>query len=97
MKNQILMLLALLVSVASFGQKNEIKAAEKAVKKGDFATALTQVNALDGMVSSMDEKTLVKYYYLRGETYAGMSKTYPSKENYAEADSSFQSLFELVE
>ncbi len=52
MKNQILMLLALFVSVASFGQKNEIKAAEKAVKKGDFATALTQVNALDGMAIS---------------------------------------------
>ena len=61
MRNQIVMLFALLISVASFAQKNEIKAAEKAVKKGDFAAALTQVNALDGMVSNMDDKTLPKY------------------------------------
>jgi tetratricopeptide (TPR) repeat protein len=95
MKNLILVFFALLVSVASFAQKNEIKAAEKAVKKGDFAAALTQVNALDGMVSSMDDKTLPKYYYLRGETYAGMAKTDPSKQNYSEAASSFQNLFDI--
>lgn len=97
MRNQIVMLFALLISVASFAQKNEIKAAEKAVKKGDFAAALTQVNALDGMVSNMDDKTLPKYYYLRGETYAGLSKTDPSKENYKEAAGSFEKLFEAEE
>ena len=92
-----MMLFALLISAASFAQKNEIKAAEKAVKKGDFAAALTQVNALDGMVGSMDDKTLPKYWYLRGETYAGLSKTDPSEENYKEAAGSFQKLFEAEE
>ena len=95
MKNQILMLFALLISVTAFAQKDEIKAAEKAIKKGDFASALTEVNKLDGMVSGMDEKTLPKYYYLRGETYAGLSKTDPSKENYKEAANSFHKLFEV--
>lgn len=97
MRNQILMLLALMISVTSFAQKDEIKAAEKAVKKGDFAAALTQVTALDGMVESLDEKTLPKYYYLRGETYAGMSKTDPSSDNYSQAAQSFQNLFEAEE
>jgi len=89
------MLFALLISVTAFAQKDEIKAAEKAIKKGDFASALTEVNKLDGMVSGMDEKTLPKYYYLRGETYAGLSKTDPSKENYKEAANSFHKLFEV--
>jgi len=44
MRNQIVMLFALLISVASFAQKDEIKAAEKAVKKGDFAAALTGIS-----------------------------------------------------
>lgn len=91
------MLFALLISVTAFAQKDEIKAAEKAIKKGDFAAALTEVNKLDGMVSSMDDKTLPKYYYLRGETYAGMAKTDPSKENYNEAADSFHKLFEAEE
>ncbi len=50
---------------------------------------------MDGMVSSMDSKTLPKYYYLRGETYAGLSKTNPSKENYEESADSFNKLFEV--
>jgi tetratricopeptide (TPR) repeat protein len=95
MKNQILMLFALLISATAFAQKDEIKAAEKAIKKGDFASALTEVNKLDGMVSGMDDKMLPKYYYLRGETYAGLSKTDPSKKNYEESAESFNKLFEV--
>ncbi len=91
------MLFALLIGATAFAQKDEIKAAEKAIKKGDFAAAMTEVNKLDGMVSSMDDKTLPKYYYLRGETYAGLSKTDPSKENYSEAADSFHKLFEAEE
>ena len=95
MKNQILMLLALFISVATFAQKDEIKAAEKAIKKVDFPAALTQMEVLDGLVDNMDDKTLPKYYYLRGETYAGLAKTDPSSENYNEAADSFHKLFEI--
>ena len=95
MKNQILMLFALLIGVTAYAQKDEIKAAEKAIKKGDFAAALSEVNKLDEMVSGMDGKTLPKYYYLRGETFAGLSKTDPSKQNYEEAADSFNKLFEV--
>jgi tetratricopeptide (TPR) repeat protein len=84
-----------LISATAFAQKDELKAAEKAVKKTDFAAALTEVNKLDGMVDSMDDKSLPKYYYLRGETYAGLSKTDPSKDNYKEAADSFHKLFEV--
>ena len=89
------MLFALLIGVTAFAQKDELKLAEKAIKKGDYAAAFTEVGKLEGMVSGMDDKTLAKYYYLRGETYAGMAKTDPSKENYAESAEAFNSLFEV--
>jgi len=41
MKNRILMVMALSFTMIGFAQKNEIKAAEKALKGGDTATAKT--------------------------------------------------------
>ena len=43
MKKQIIVALALLVSTLSFAQKNEIKAAEKAIKSGNFADAKSAI------------------------------------------------------
>ena len=37
MKNQFLLLVALFICTTTFAQKDELKAAEKAVKKNDYA------------------------------------------------------------
>ena len=95
MKNLILLLVAMFVSVAAFSQKDEIKAAEKAFKGGDFPTVLSEVNKAEAMLSSMDDKTKAKFYYLKGEAYAGLSKTNPSDENFTSASAAFTELFEL--
>ena len=44
MKKQILTIALGLLTVSSFAQKNELKAAEKAIKKQDFTTAVTSLN-----------------------------------------------------
>ena len=47
MKNQILALTVGLLSIASFAQKKELKAAEKAIKKGQFKEAKAIIAALE--------------------------------------------------
>jgi len=65
MKNQLLLLSALFLSLTVFAQKDQIKTAEKAIKSGDFATAMAAVNEAEGLISGADQKTTAKYYYLR--------------------------------
>lgn len=75
MKKQLLILSAFLISMTVFGQKDEVKAAEKALKANDFASALAQVNKAEGMLSGADQKTIAKIYYLKAlATYKNGAK-----------------------
>lgn len=65
MKKQLLILSAFLLSMTVFGQKDELKSAEKALKANDFATALTQATKAEGMLSGADQKTTAKVYYIK--------------------------------
>ncbi|GGG88237.1 hypothetical protein GCM10011416_00610 [Polaribacter pacificus] len=71
MKKQILALTIGLASVASFAQKNELKAAEKALKKNDFAAAVAAISSAEALIANADEKTKSKFYFLKGNAYAG--------------------------
>ena len=87
MKNQVLAISLGLISMIAFGQKSELKTAEKALKKGEFASALVAVNSVDAMLATMDSKYKAKYYFLKGQALAGES-------NYAAAADSFNNLFD---
>ena len=87
MKNQVLAISLGLISMIALGQKSELKTAEKAIKKGEFASALVAVNSVDAMVATMDSKYKAKYYFLKGQALAGES-------NYAAAADSFNDLFD---
>ena len=63
MKKRVLILSSLLVSMTVFSQKNEIKAAEKAIKANDFTTAMTELNKAESLVANADQKLKAKYYY----------------------------------
>lgn len=65
MKKQVLILSAFLISMTVFGQKNELKAADKALKANDFASALAEVTKAEGMLSGADQKITAKVYYLK--------------------------------
>ena len=87
MKNQVLAISFGLISMIALGQKSELKTAEKAIKKGEFASALVAVNSVDTMAATMDSKYKAKYYFLKGQALAGES-------NYAAAADSFNNLFD---
>ena len=66
MKKQLIFLSALLVSMAVFGQKSELKTAEKAIKANDFSSAMSAINQAESLIGGADQKTKAKYYYLKG-------------------------------
>lgn len=74
MKKNVLLLAALGMTVVGFAQKTEIKEAKKALKKGDAQTALTQLNAAEGVIDSADDKTQATYYQLLGDAYTSIAK-----------------------
>jgi hypothetical protein len=72
MRKQLLILSALFISMTVFGQKNELKAAEKAIKANDFAAAITVLEQAEGLIENADQKLKAKFYYLKGKLYIKM-------------------------
>ncbi|CAL2101757.1 Tetratricopeptide repeat-containing protein [Tenacibaculum sp. 190130A14a] len=85
MKKQVLALSLGLMSLAATAQKSELKAAEKAIKKQDFNTAISTLNSIEGSVVMGDDKYKPKFYYLKGQAYA-------AKKDYKTAGEAFREL-----
>lgn len=72
MRKHIIIALALSISAFSFGQKKELKSAEKAIKNKNYAEAKTALTQAEALMGSMDEKSKTKFNYLKGQAlYAG--------------------------
>jgi tetratricopeptide (TPR) repeat protein len=66
MKKQFIIVSALLLSMTVFGQKDELKMAEKAIKSNDFNSAISAINQAESSIASADDKLKAKFYYLKG-------------------------------
>ncbi len=62
-------------SVLGVAQKNEIKAAEKAIKSGDFAAAKTALDGASGSIDGADAKLQGQYHFLNGKINANLAKS----------------------
>ena len=65
---------AMLIGLAGFAQKSEIKAAEKAMKSGDAASAKASLQSAAGAIAGADERTQAQYYFLKGQVYSDLAK-----------------------
>ncbi|MDC6363828.1 MULTISPECIES: tetratricopeptide repeat protein [Flavobacteriaceae] len=74
MKTKFLILIAMGVSVMGFSQKDEIKAAEKALKGGDTAGAKTALEGAASTIDAADEKLQAQYYALKGNVYSDLAQ-----------------------
>jgi len=74
MKTKFIILLAMVFSLVGYAQKNEIKAADKALKAGDAAGAKTALEAASGLIASADDRTKALYHLTRGKIYADLAK-----------------------
>jgi len=96
MKTKFLILATLCFTIVGFAQKNEIKAAEKALKGGDAATAKTTLEAVSGMIAGADEKVQAQYHFNLGKAYADLAKKGDGSA-FEKAVSEFQSVIDLEE
>ncbi len=71
MKKQILIAGLLLISAITFGQKKEIKIAQKLVKSNNFSEAISTLKQVESTISSADASTEQHYYTLLGQAYLG--------------------------
>ncbi|OYX84237.1 MAG: hypothetical protein B7Y83_08860 [Flavobacteriales bacterium 32-34-25] len=60
---------ALLLSVATFAQKKELKAAEKAVKAGDMKEVLNILKAAEPVMANASDEEKAQYIFLKGNAY----------------------------
>ena len=56
----------LLLSMTTFSQKAELKAAEKAFKKKDYSTTISTLEQAESLIMSSEAEYKAKYYYLMG-------------------------------
>jgi len=95
MKKQFFIVLMLLATFTVVGQKNELKAADKALKKGNLTTAKTSIDKAETLIANADDKLKAKFYFLKGKTYAEIAKKQPSLAKNA-YDTAAKSLTDLL-
>ena len=74
--------------ISTFSQKNELKAAEKALKIKDYPTAITAISSAESLIANMDDKIKGKFYFLKAQAFYG-------KKDFQTAANAFENLFNL--
>ncbi|MBC8754693.1 tetratricopeptide repeat protein [Kordia sp. YSTF-M3] len=74
MKKTISIFSALLITAFSFGQKKELKTAEKALKKGNTVEAKAALSSIESIIDGADAKYKAQYYFLKGQTYQDLAE-----------------------
>ena len=84
---------ALFLSVASFAQKNEIKAAEKAIKSGKADEAITILAGVEYTIVNAADADKAQYYFVKGNAYLDLAnKNVETDKNLILAAKAYQEL-----
>jgi len=84
---------ALLISVATFAQKDQIKAAEKALKGGNAQEAVTILNSAESLIPNATDAEKAQYYFVNGNAHLDLAnKKVEEGKNLSLAAKSFQDL-----
>ena len=78
MKTKILILFTMMISMVGFSQKNEIKAADKALKSGNAAEAKTILEGAMSLIDGADAKSQAQAYSVLGSAYTNLSEFKPA-------------------
>jgi len=62
------------VSIFAFSQKDQIKDAEKAIKKENYADAKTFVKQAENLIANADDRLKAQFYYVKGKAYYANGK-----------------------
>jgi tetratricopeptide (TPR) repeat protein len=84
---------AFLISVATFAQKNELKAAEKALKNGASAEAITILKGAESVMANASDSQKAEFYFIQGNAMLDLAnKNVDTGSNLSSAAKSFQDL-----
>ena len=84
---------ALLISVATFAQKDQIKAAEKALKGGNPQEAVTVLKEAESLIASADDAQKAQYFFVKGNAYLELAdKKVEEGKNLSLAAKAYQEL-----
>lgn len=87
---------ALFLSVASIAQKNEIKAAEKALKGGNAAEAITILTGAETMSVNAPDAERAQFLFVKGNAYLDLAnKKVEEGKNLELAANAYQQLLEV--
>ena len=78
MKKLFLLTITFLICQFNYAQKKELKSVDKLLKSGDFIEARASLELVSSMITTSDDKTKAKFYYLKGLS------------NYQNGDASFE-------
>jgi len=87
---------ALLISVATFAQKDQIKSAEKALKSGDAQGAVTILTGAESLVANAKDTEQAQFYFVKGNAYLDLAnKKVDESKNLSLAAESYKKLIEV--
>lgn len=87
----------LLTSVVSFAQKDELKAAEKALKAGNPNEAKSALSQAESLIANAEDGQKAQFYFLKGNTHFDLAKkNIDTDSNFSEAAKAYNELL-LVE
>ena len=89
----VLLASALLISVSNFAQKNEINAAEKALKSGNAVEARTLLQQAEPLLAAATDAEKAQFLFVKGNIALDLAtKNIETSKNLSEAAKAFQDL-----
>ncbi len=95
MKIKLLSLALLMVSVVAFGQKREIRNAEKALENNELSKAKALIEKVEPQIASEKDKVKADFYAVKGDLYFFMSQQFGSLESLKSAAKSYQKVMKF--
>ena len=87
---------ALLISVATFAQKDQIKAAEKALKGGNSQEAVTILTEAESLLSNASDAEKAQFFFIKGNAFLDLAnKKVGTDANLSLASKAYQDLIEV--
>ncbi|MES2575228.1 MAG: tetratricopeptide repeat protein [Bacteroidota bacterium] len=84
---------ALLISVATFAQKDQIKAAEKALKGGSSQEAISILQGAESLIATAGDSEKAQYYFVKGNAFLDLAnKKVEEGKNLSFAAKAYQDL-----
>ena len=84
---------ALLISVATFAQKDQIKAAEKALKGGNSQEAVTILQGAESLITNATDAEKAQFFFVKGNSLLDLAnKNIETDKNLSLAAKAYQDL-----